>query len=94
MASDTCISFGSEKEPFGGIKVLCVPVEIRGPTDAQTDKSEILYQKVAGMCFEGGFLGAYLVKEVISEVLSHLQTIDAPEHITFERIAHLSRSGA
>lgn len=76
--------------PFGGIKVLNIPIRIIGPTDAETNKSEVLYSHIGGLCFEGGYLGAYLVKEVISEVLSHLQTIDSADNLTFKRIADVA----
>ena len=91
MAADTCISTPDEiKEPFGGIKVLAIPVKIQGPVDANTGSSELLYEKTAGLCFSGSFVTAFLVKEIISEVLFNLQSLDPPTQISFEHIAGLA----
>lgn len=90
MASDTCITLGGNVEPYGGIKILAVPVRILGPTDANTGNAVKLYEHVAGLAFAGSVTTAFHVKEVICEVLSHLQSLLPPERQSFEQIASLA----
>jgi GrpB-like predicted nucleotidyltransferase (UPF0157 family) len=89
MASDSCAVLWDEVMPYGGIKVLEIPVRIISATNAATRRADQLFIGNYGMTFAGSYLSAFLLKELIAEVLSHLQFLGPAEAISFERICDL-----
>jgi GrpB-like predicted nucleotidyltransferase (UPF0157 family) len=89
LASDSCAVLWDEVMPYGGIKVLEIPVRIISATDATTRTAEQLFFGNYGMTFAGSYLSAFLLKELIAEVLSHLQFLGPAGAISFERICDL-----
>lgn len=104
MAADSSIVYAQRGTlPLGGIKVLDVPVKITTPPigrmipDAAGGlkfvaerPGDVLYDHRAALCFCGGYLGAYLVKEVVSDVLCHIRNAQGKAPISFEAIARLA----
>lgn len=75
--------------PYGGIKVLEIPVEIISATDSQTGKADLLFSGNYGLAFVGHYLAAFLFKELASEVLRHGQYIGSANTISFEIVCNL-----
>jgi GrpB-like predicted nucleotidyltransferase (UPF0157 family) len=73
--------------PYGGIKVLEVPVRVIGPY--QAGQAEPLFVQNYGIGFVGHYLAAFLLKELVSEVLSHAQFLGRREEISFDLICEL-----
>jgi hypothetical protein len=71
--------------PYGGIKVLEIPILVlsAGPTPKP------VFKATYGLAFAGSYLAAFLLKEMVAEVLSNVQFLGPPELITFERICAL-----
>jgi GrpB-like predicted nucleotidyltransferase (UPF0157 family) len=89
FASDSCVVVGKKVMPYGGIKVLKVPVCITSAVDAKTERAEDFLRVNYGMAFVGVYFSAFLLKELISEVLSHLQFPGSREAVSFELICQL-----
>lgn len=86
LASDTCVSVGQRTMPFGCIKVLAVPVKVVGPINFHSREADIVYERTMGFAYVGGFLGSFLLKEIVADILSHLQTLD-PDSVSMEKIS-------
>jgi len=72
--------------PYGGIKVLEIPIRIYSPTPAATGRPELWFDKTYGMAFAGSYTTAFLLKELIAEVLTHVQFLGPQESISFDKI--------
>ena len=72
-----------------GVKVVQVPIRIISAVDAQTQKSSTVFESVFGFTFSGPFLTAYLVRELVSEILFHLQYIGTRESLNFKMICEV-----
>ncbi len=88
FAADTCVTVGGETMPFGGIKILEVPVVYSTPTATNGHPSRI-WKTTYGLAFAGDFLPAFLLKESVADVLTHLQGIIEPNEVSFEMICSL-----
>jgi GrpB-like predicted nucleotidyltransferase (UPF0157 family) len=75
--------------PFGGIKVLELPVKVISAVDAATQQSQELFRATYGMACAGSLLTAFLVKELVAEVLNHLQFLGGANEIEFDRICRV-----
>lgn len=56
-----------------GIKVLEIPIKIFSAVENKTGTQSVLYEYNAGFCWAGTSLSAYLFKESIQQIVSHLQ---------------------
>jgi len=72
--------------PYGGIKVLAIPVRIIPPETRIPGQLGSPFARTYGMAFVDGFVPAFLLKEALSEALQHLQVVGAPENVTFPQI--------
>src|ERR1039458_7067695 len=88
LAADSCVVVDPLVMPYGGIKVLEVPVEIWSASP-ENGEPELLLRRRYGMAFTGTYLAAFLLKELISEVLSHTQFAGAAEAVSFEHVCGL-----
>jgi GrpB-like predicted nucleotidyltransferase (UPF0157 family) len=88
FASDSCAVVRAQPHdhvmPYGGIKVLEIPVRVISAFDAATQKAEIVYSGTYGMAFAGVYFAAFVVKELVSEVLTHVQFLGAREELSFD----------
>ncbi len=88
FAADTCVTLHQSEMPYGGVKIAEVPVVYRGPQDQVTGqqlRGEFRY----GFAFSGEYLAAFLVRELTSQVLVHLQGIGAPDTFSFDSVCQL-----
>jgi GrpB-like predicted nucleotidyltransferase (UPF0157 family) len=85
LAADSCAVLLRDVMPYGGIKVLEIPICIisHGPNPG------VLFKATYGMAFAGSYLAAFLLKELVAEVLSNIQFLAPVEAISFERICGL-----
>jgi len=88
FAADTCVTFGKDAMPFGGVKVLGIPVRYSAPVTQGTSVRES-WTWTYGFAFSGNYLAAFLVKEMMTAVLADLQGIGGAEMAQFERICAL-----
>ena len=88
FAADTCVSRISDNMPFGGVKVLEVPFRYTSPRRPTNAEAEVL-ERNYGIAFSGSYLEAFLLKELIAEILGHLTAPGGPELAAFERICEL-----
>jgi GrpB-like predicted nucleotidyltransferase (UPF0157 family) len=70
--------------PFGGIKVFDLPVRVISATDGSTG-----HYATYGIACAGSYLNMFLVKELVAEVVAHLQIAGTQEEISFEKICEL-----
>ncbi|MBE0541982.1 MAG: GrpB family protein [Verrucomicrobia bacterium] len=89
FAADSCAVFVGDVLPYGGIKVLELPVRIISATDAQSGIAQNLFVGNYGMAFAGSYLSAFLLKELIAEVLTHLQFLGSANAISFDKVCDL-----
>jgi GrpB-like predicted nucleotidyltransferase (UPF0157 family) len=99
FAADSCISvlFKDEKTgdykhlrmPYGGIKVLQIPVHVIPVGRNTPGPVEEPFEAVYGMAFAGDFVAAFLVKESVAEVLQHGQFAGPMESFSFSAICRL-----
>lgn len=90
FAADTCVTFGRDTMPFGGVKVLAIPVRYSAPAPqgmAEHDRESWTW--TYGFAFSGNYLTAFLVKEMVAEILTHLQGIGGAEMAQFEKLCDL-----
>jgi GrpB-like predicted nucleotidyltransferase (UPF0157 family) len=88
FAADTCAVMGGELMPYGGIKILQVPVVYATPPP-EGGNSRVAWSTTYGLGFAGSFFAAFLVKELIASVLSCIQGIMQPANLTFDTICNL-----
>jgi hypothetical protein len=88
LASESCITIGTEQR-MCGVKVVQVPIRIIPAVDAQTQQYSTVFESVFGFTFSGHFLTAYLVRELLSEILFHLQYIGTRESLNFKTICEV-----
>src|SRR5258706_7759510 len=90
FAADSCVTVqtadSSLEMPYGGVKVLALPVRIAPPDTNIPEFNELPFERVFGMAFVDGFLPAFLLKEALGEVLPHLQVAGIPTQVTFTQI--------
>jgi hypothetical protein len=89
FASDSCISQADKSVSDLGIKLVPIPVRVVSARQAQTGEVEERFTGTYGLAFSGSFLAGYVIREVLSEVLSHLQFIALNEFMTIERIMRI-----
>ena len=85
LAADSCVVLFDEVMDFHGVKVLTVPIRIR-PCGSDPDP---IFETTYGMAFAGSYLAAFLIREVISEVLTNLQHVGNAGTISFAKICDL-----
>lgn len=86
FASDSCIAQADKSVSHLGIKVVTIPVRIVSARDAKTGHTDERFRANYGLAFSGSYLAGYVVREVLAEILSHLQFIAPTELMTIERI--------
>ena len=90
FAADSCVTFQGEEGalelPYGGVKVLALPVRIIPPGTKIPGQFGNPFERIYGMAFVDGYVPAFLLKEALSEALLHLQIAGAPENVTFLQI--------
>ena len=89
LAADSCAVVNTLVMPFSGIKVLEIPIRINSPTDGATHQTQELFNRTYGMAFAGSYLAAFLLKELVAEVLTHVQVLGSAEDISFIKICDL-----
>jgi hypothetical protein len=85
FASDSRLSVGGPRGPFFdlGIKICAVPVEIFSVEDSKI-REQSIFKTEYGLAFSGNMMSAHLLREMLTTVLSRLQSI-SPD-IPFKRI--------
>jgi len=90
FAADSCVTVlskkGSFEMPYGGVKVLAIPVKIIPPETNIPDPRAVPFERVFGMAFVDDYLPAFLLKETMAELLQHLQIIGIPSEVRFSQI--------
>lgn len=77
--------------PFGGVKLLELPVRVAGPTDSITGHSAVVFEGVYGIAFVDSFFLAFLLREMLAGVLADVQFIGARADLNIERICKVVR---
>ena len=75
FASDSCIAQADKGVNHLGIKLATIPVRIVSARDAETGHIDERFRADFGLAFSGSYLAGYIIREALSEVLSHLQFI-------------------
>lgn len=88
FASDSRISLPRDNKIDLGIKVLPIPIRIFEPAETG-NVPPLIYEHTLGMCFAGGALTGYIVKESVQEALRGLQAIPGHTDFSFEGICKL-----
>lgn len=72
FAADSCavMEAGKHVMPHGGIKIMEIPIQIFSATDEKLGKAELLFSQKYGMAFAGSYFTAFLMKELVAEVLT------------------------
>ena len=88
FAADSCavMEAGKHVMPHGGIKIMEIPIQIFSATDEKLGKAELLFSQKYGMAFAGSYFTAFLMKELVAEVLTHSQFLGTAEFISFTKI--------
>lgn len=86
FASDSCIAQADKSVSHLGIKVATIPVRIVSARDGKTGQIEERFRANYGLAFSGSYLAGYIIREALSEVLSHLQFVATTDVMTIERI--------
>ncbi len=89
LAADSCAVLCGQVMPYGGIKVLEVPVRIISATNAATGVADQLFIGNYGIAFAGSYFTAFLLKELVAEVMSHLQFLGPANAISFDKMCDL-----
>ncbi len=89
LSSDSRITFGSYGYIDFGIKVFSVPVKIYSPTESETNKTSLVYDKKLGLAIIGSAINAYTVKESVYEILQNLQYVPDYTNVSMKSIANL-----
>lgn len=88
FAADTCVVLGGRAMAYGGIKVLEIPVEY-GTPPAEGGHAQPAWSSTYGFAFAGSFLPAFLLKELVADVLTHVQGIGGPQQAAFDKLCGL-----
>lgn len=88
FASDSRISSGDKFSDYG-IKIIPVPIKIFAPTSSKTGETKIAFEKTYGMCLEGSFTGAYVVREFLFITLQRLQYAPGWIEVSFNQICKI-----
>lgn len=88
FASDSRISNGITYSDYG-IKVIPIPIKIFSPTESETGKISPVFEKTYGMCFEGSFTGAYVMREFLVIALQRLQYVPGWIEVSFLQICQI-----
>lgn len=95
FAADSCATDqrpdGEREMPFGGVKLLELPVRVVGPTDSSNGRSAVVFEGVYGIAFVDSFFLAFLLREMLAGVLADVQFIGAPADLNIERICKVVR---
>src|SRR5438270_518501 len=86
FASDSCITQADKGISHLGIKIATISVRIVSARDAKTGQIDERFRANYGLAFSGSYLAGYIIREALSEVLSHLQFIATTDLMTIERI--------
>jgi GrpB-like predicted nucleotidyltransferase (UPF0157 family) len=89
FAADSCVVYAGFVMPYSGIKVLQIPVRVISPMDKTTGRHEMLFETSYGMAFAGSYASAFLIKEMVAEVLSHIQYLRQVEDFSFDKVCEL-----
>ena len=89
FAADSCAVAGGRVMPYGGIKLLEIPILVRSAADQETQRAEELVSTRYGMAFAGSYFTAFLLKELVAEVLTHVQFLGAAGGVQFEHVCDL-----
>jgi len=93
FAADSCVTLqseeGAQEMPYGGVKVLALPVRIIPPGTNIPGQFGNPFERTFGMAFVDGYVPAFLLKEALSEALPHLQIVGEPANVTFFQICDL-----
>lgn len=88
FAADTCVTLHRSEMKFGGVKIAEIPVIYRGPHDHGTGQQAHIELRF-GFAFSGEYLAAFLIRELIGQVLVHIQGIGDPSSFNFEDVCQL-----
>src|SRR5438093_614711 len=88
FAADTCVTFGDRRMKLGGVKILEVPLRYSAPAEQGSGKRES-WTRVYGLGFSGNYVAAFLVKELVTEILGDLQGVGGEEMTEFGRLCEL-----
>jgi hypothetical protein len=89
FASDSCIAQADKAVSHLGIKLATIPVRVLSAQSAQSRQTDERFNANYGLAFSGSYLAGYVIREVLSEILSHLQFVAATELMTIERIMRI-----
>lgn len=94
FAADSCVSVLTDdhqhfRMPYGGIKVLPIPLRIIPPGTNIPGPPEQPFEAVYGLAFSGDYAAAFLIKESIADMLQHGQLAGPMETLSFETICRL-----
>ena len=87
FAADTCITLGEHRMPHGGIKVFELPVRYSSPNFQNGQPGA--WSTTYGMAFSGSYLTAFLLKEMLADVLARLQGIGGLPDASFDNVCNL-----
>lgn len=88
FASDSRITVGSTYSDLG-IKICAIPVRIISAIDRDTGEFSERFSGQYGLAFSGSFTSAYVIREILSEVLQNLQFVGLSSSMSIERIMNL-----
>jgi hypothetical protein len=89
LASDSRVTIQTHSRDDVAIKITRIPCEIFPPTQAGTFVQPA-YRFDLGMAFAGSHMGAYVIKETLSELLMHLQYVHGQTNVSMEKIAKIA----
>jgi hypothetical protein len=86
LASDSRISFGSSGTTDIGIKVMSLPIRIRGTELDQHGQLEVLLDAVYRFCYAGSLVNATIFKSLIEDLLIDGQYVHSKAQLSFDEI--------
>lgn len=86
LASDSRMSFGTAVSTDIGVKVMRLPIRIRGCDVDENGDLNILFAKTYGFAYAGSLSNAVTFKQFIEDILLDVQYVDAATPLSFEII--------
>lgn len=86
LASDSRISFAGSGATDIGVKVMRLPIRVRGTELDQLDQHNILLDATYGFSYAGSLVNAATFKHLIEDLLIDIQYIPADEPLSFIEI--------
>lgn len=77
--------------PFGGVKLLELPIRVVGATDNSTQNTPVLFHGTFGIAFVDSFFIAFLLREMLAGVLGGVQFLGGRDDLNIERICKVVR---